>query len=172
MKSARHYTETAIDEIRLLDIIKSTDPHDRNAGKIVRLLHHFDIHGINGTHKCLVFEALGCNLYKLLVKNGQSGLHLNLVKSITRQVLQGLDYLHRKCHIIHTDIKPENILLVMGDVFQNMIDQLDDLKFPLVNGRTIIISAFINRASYLIVASFLQVRKVMTKQTLTKKSWK
>lgn len=27
------------------------------------------------------------------------------------QVLQGLDYLHTKCKIIHTDIKPENILL-------------------------------------------------------------
>lgn len=27
------------------------------------------------------------------------------------QVLQGLYYLHTKCWIIHTDIKPENILL-------------------------------------------------------------
>lgn len=27
------------------------------------------------------------------------------------QVLQGLYYLHAKCGIIHTDIKPENILL-------------------------------------------------------------
>ena len=27
------------------------------------------------------------------------------------QVLHGLDYLHTKCKIIHTDIKPENILL-------------------------------------------------------------
>ena len=27
------------------------------------------------------------------------------------QVLEGLDYLHTKCRIIHTDIKPENILL-------------------------------------------------------------
>ncbi|XP_051026518.1 SRSF protein kinase 1-like [Acomys russatus] len=27
------------------------------------------------------------------------------------EVLQGLDYLHTKCRIIHTDIKPENILL-------------------------------------------------------------
>ncbi len=26
-------------------------------------------------------------------------------------MLQGLDYLHDKCKIIHTDIKPENILL-------------------------------------------------------------
>lgn len=33
------------------------------------------------------------------------------------QVLQGLDYLHTKCKIIHTDIKPENILLEVGEVY-------------------------------------------------------
>jgi len=27
------------------------------------------------------------------------------------QTLQGLHYLHMKCKIIHTDIKPENILM-------------------------------------------------------------
>ena len=26
-------------------------------------------------------------------------------------MLEGLDYLHRKCGIIHTDIKPENVLV-------------------------------------------------------------
>jgi hypothetical protein len=31
------------------------------------------------------------------------------------QTLQGLDYLHSKCKIIHTDIKPENILLCVTD---------------------------------------------------------
>ena len=30
------------------------------------------------------------------------------------QVLLGLDYLHSKCGIIHTDIKPENILLCVS----------------------------------------------------------
>lgn len=33
------------------------------------------------------------------------------------QVLQGLDYLHTKCKIIHTDIKPENILLSVDEVY-------------------------------------------------------
>lgn len=33
------------------------------------------------------------------------------------QVLQGLDYLHTKCRIIHTDIKPENILLCVNDQY-------------------------------------------------------
>lgn len=32
-----------------------------------------------------------------------------------RQVLKALKYLHEKCHIIHTDIKPENILLCIDD---------------------------------------------------------
>lgn len=31
------------------------------------------------------------------------------------QVLEGLDYLHSKCRIIHTDIKPENILLCVTE---------------------------------------------------------
>lgn len=41
------------------------------------------------------------------------------------QVLQGLEYLHTKCHIIHTDIKPENILLVMDNA-ATMNQEIDD----------------------------------------------
>lgn len=33
------------------------------------------------------------------------------------QVLQGLNYLHTKCKIIHTDIKPENILLTVNEPY-------------------------------------------------------
>jgi len=33
------------------------------------------------------------------------------------QVLEGLDYLHTKCKIIHTDIKPENILICVDEAF-------------------------------------------------------
>ena len=31
------------------------------------------------------------------------------------QVLQGLAYTHAKCKIIHTDIKPENILICVDE---------------------------------------------------------
>ena len=33
------------------------------------------------------------------------------------QVLLGLDYLHTECGIIHTDIKPENILLCVSEEY-------------------------------------------------------
>ena len=29
------------------------------------------------------------------------------------QILEGLDYLHSKCKIIHTDLKPENVLMTV-----------------------------------------------------------
>lgn len=40
-------------------------------------------------------------------------------------MLQGLDYAHTKCNIIHTDIKPENILLVIDNAAP-MNQQIDD----------------------------------------------
>ena len=58
---------------------------------------------------------LGCNLLKLIIRSKYRGIPLENVRTIMRQVLEGLDYLHTKCQIIHTDIKPENILLCVDE---------------------------------------------------------
>lgn len=42
------------------------------------------------------------------------------------QVLQGLDYLHTCCKIIHTDIKPENILLCQAEGSSSSIPQVEN----------------------------------------------
>ncbi|XP_030570945.1 SRSF protein kinase 3 isoform X4 [Drosophila novamexicana] len=125
VKSAPHYIETAADEIRLLEAIRDADPLDVKRERIVRLMNHFTVRGVNGVHTCLVFEALGCSLYKLIVKNNYQGLAIAQVRNIIKQVLEGLDYLHSKCSIIHTDIKPENILLVIDNAAA-MNQQIDD----------------------------------------------
>ncbi|XP_041836678.1 SRSF protein kinase 1b isoform X2 [Melanotaenia boesemani] len=117
VKSAEHYTETALDEIKLLKSVRNTDPRDPNREKVVQLLDDFKISGMNGTHVCMVFEVLGYHLLKWIIKSNYQGLPLPCVKSIIRQVLQGLDYLHTKCKIIHTDIKPENILLTVNEPY-------------------------------------------------------
>ncbi|XP_012675580.2 SRSF protein kinase 1a isoform X2 [Clupea harengus] len=117
VKSAEHYTETALDEIKLLRSVRETDPVDPNRDKVVQLLDDFKISGVNGTHVCMVFEVLGHHLLKWIIKSNYQGLPLPCVKSIIRQVLQGLDYLHSKCNIIHTDIKPENILMSVNEPY-------------------------------------------------------
>ncbi|XP_028854827.1 SRSF protein kinase 1-like isoform X1 [Denticeps clupeoides] len=117
VKSAEHYTETALDEIKLLRSVRNTDQHDTNRERVVQLLDDFRISGVNGTHVCMVFEVLGHHLLKWIIKSSYQGLPLPCVKSIIRQVLQGLDYLHTKCKIIHTDIKPENILMGVNESY-------------------------------------------------------
>lgn len=62
---------------------------------------------------CMVFELLGSNMLKLISFYQYLGIPLRIVRDVAYQVLCGLDYLHRKCRIIHTDIKPENILLCL-----------------------------------------------------------
>ncbi|KAM9443873.1 SRSF protein kinase 1b isoform 3-T3 [Clarias gariepinus] len=117
VKSAEHYTETALDEIKLLRAVRTSDPNDPSGEKVVQLLDDFKVSGVNGTHVCMVFEVLGHHLLKWIIKSNYQGLPLPCVKSIIRQVLQGLDYLHTKCKIIHTDIKPENILMTVDESY-------------------------------------------------------
>ncbi|XP_054724206.1 SRSF protein kinase 3-like [Uloborus diversus] len=117
VKSASHYTETALDEIKLLRCVRESDPSDCFREKVVQLLDDFKISGVNGTHVCMVFEVLGHNLLKLIIRSNYQGIPLANVKLIIQQVIEGLDYLHRRCKIIHTDIKPENILIAVDETY-------------------------------------------------------
>lgn len=40
---------------------------------------------------------------------------MNVIRRMSKQILIGLDYLHRICGVIHTDLKPENVLLCLSD---------------------------------------------------------
>lgn len=115
VKSAHHFAETAKDEIKILKSVRDSEPNNPRRQKTVQLLDDFKISGVNGTHICMVFEVLGDNLLKLIRKSNYRGIPIENVKTITRQVLEGLDYLHTCCKIIHTDIKPENVLLCVDD---------------------------------------------------------
>ncbi|KDR71391.1 hypothetical protein GALMADRAFT_144070 [Galerina marginata CBS 339.88] len=134
VKSAPRYTETALDEIKLLQrlITSSTPPIAPSASNpsppaspshthpgrshVISFLDHFRHKGPNGIHVCMVFEVLGENLLGLIKRHQNKGVPMPLVKQIAKQILLGLDYMHRCCGVIHTDLKPENVLICIDDV--------------------------------------------------------
>ncbi|KAG6287050.1 hypothetical protein E4U46_004381 [Claviceps purpurea] len=75
------------------------------------LLDQFTHRGPNGDHVCLTFDVLGHDLYIEAATYKGGRLPVKAVKEIVRQLLMGLDFLHRKCGVIHTDLKSTNILL-------------------------------------------------------------
>ena len=56
---------------------------------------------------------MGVNLLELIKRYNYKGIPVEICKKISYQVLVGLDFLHRVCGVIHTDLKPENVLLCL-----------------------------------------------------------
>jgi serine/threonine protein kinase len=63
----------------------------------------------------MVFEILGVNFLEIIKRYDYKGVPLPLVRKLTRQCLIGLDYMHRMCKIIHTDFKPENVVICLRE---------------------------------------------------------
>ena len=118
LKCSQTTKQQAKDEIKLMQDVEMAGQGHPGQEAMVRLLDSF----LQGAHHCLVLQLLGPDLLACLHQcpHGTS-LHLINMKQVMRQVLQGLVFLHTKADIIHTDIKPENVVLVNpspGDLSQ------------------------------------------------------
>mmetsp|Transcript_603 Transcript_603/g.1743 ORF Transcript_603/g.1743 Transcript_603/m.1743 type:complete len:544 (+) Transcript_603:113-1744(+) len=114
VKSATNYTEAAKDEVKLLRAVRENNHRAAGTGHVVLLYDDFVHYGPNGKHVCMVMEVLGPNLLRVIKQHDYKGIPMNMVRRIVRQTLMGLESLHDHCRIIHTDIKPENILLSLN----------------------------------------------------------
>lgn len=89
------------------------------------MLDHFIFTGPHGKHIGMVFEIMGYNLLKIMKQYDWNGIPVPIVRVLAKQILLGIDYLHRLCNVIHTDIKPENAILCPNE--QQLIDHLDSI---------------------------------------------
>jgi serine/threonine-protein kinase SRPK3 len=113
-KSREDFIEASRDELEILEVIRNGEPRHYGAQNVVQLLNDFEFFGVSKSlHLCMVFEVLGDNLLTLLRRFNT--LNLNLVRVVAKQLLQGLTYIHDICEIIHTDIKPENVVICLTE---------------------------------------------------------
>ncbi|RDL34661.1 Uncharacterized protein BP5553_07789 [Venustampulla echinocandica] len=118
-QSTASETESSI----LKTIAQSTLPH-QGKEHIISLKDYFKHKGPNGEHGCLVFEPMGPSTATmverlpkpLLSKTGRSERYpIWMARSILRQALLGIDFLHR-IGIAHGDLQPGNLLFLARDL--------------------------------------------------------
>lgn len=102
IKNDLNWSLQAINEIKMLRLLNEKETNEN----ILKYYDHFNFR----SHMCIVTELLSINLYSLLEVSQFRGFSLNIVQSITKQILNGLQYMHR-LNVIHCDIKPENIMI-------------------------------------------------------------
>ncbi|XP_034109532.1 SRSF protein kinase 1-like [Drosophila albomicans] len=115
IKIAREaYTNNAMicvekDTLKELDRFGLKSPHRK---RIVEMFDDFLLVTPRTSLCCLVLEAMDGTVTDLIARDNR--LPLMTVKNISMQMFEGLAFLH-KCHIVHTDIKPENVFFTYID---------------------------------------------------------
>lgn len=112
-KSDPHYVDAARDEVKILKALREANgPFKRN---VVELRDYFEHKGPNGLHCCLTFDVLSKSILSLMKRFNYKGVPIPMIRVIARQILEGLQFIHDSCGVIHTDLKPENVLFVHCD---------------------------------------------------------
>lgn len=114
-KCQQSVTESTIYEIDLLRYLSAA----LTKCPMTRLLDTFPVVGEYGSHLCMVMPVHGANLLSIIdqmkaSKRRRNSTELRMIKEIIASSLVGLHELST-VNVIHTDIKPENIIATSPD---------------------------------------------------------
>lgn len=94
--------ESGEDEVDMLKKVRNKSPH------LINIVDDFIYESDEGEHVCMVLNLMAGTVYDL---GKQGPIQPKVVLAIIEQVLKAMSILNKKCTILHTDIKPENVLI-------------------------------------------------------------
>jgi dual specificity tyrosine-phosphorylation-regulated kinase 2/3/4 len=108
VRAGRENMQLALNEINILMRVKEQDIENRK--NILRIKDFI----VFRRHICIITELLATNLYQLLETNHFRPLDPQNVRAFAIQILFSLTFL-RQLGVVHSDIKPENVLMKQRD---------------------------------------------------------
>lgn len=133
--------DTNTNEIDVYKQLSKASPSHPGYSYIRTALDTFKIQHGADDHQCLVHKPMWDSWKDLLRWNPERRFSTELIKAGLCQLLLALDCLHTECHLVHTDIKADNIMMELVD--QNVLDAFttEELETPSarkqVNGTTV-----------------------------------
>uniref|UniRef100_A0A3B4WM51 Protein kinase domain-containing protein n=1 Tax=Seriola lalandi dorsalis TaxID=1841481 RepID=A0A3B4WM51_SERLL len=91
-------------EVAMLEAVRALDPDKKN---IVRFMEDFRFNELS----CLAFEMLDRSVWDLMKERDWEPLSVSEIRPVTHQLLVAFEAL-KNIGIMHTDLKPDNIMLV------------------------------------------------------------
>jgi serine/threonine protein kinase len=105
VRKIKRYYESAQIEAKIVDALNRRGGRGTSHCAVM-----FDAFTWN-QHFCMVFECLGPSLYDFLKRHRYQPFPYFCIRDFSQQLLETLDFLHG-FGLIHTDLKPENIILM------------------------------------------------------------
>jgi serine/threonine-protein kinase SRPK3 len=129
---------------KIAEKLVTTNPDHPGYTHVRFMLSTFKLRTRWGEHLCIVYDVLREPINICMEKWPPSRLFSpEKLRMILPALLQGLDYMHSECHVVHTDLKADNIMMGLGDTkvldkfVQHELDHPSPRKMPDHHGRII-----------------------------------
>jgi hypothetical protein len=121
--------EEGIEELKIYEIISKICKQNKNIKTLMMLKYSFILEKGKDKYVCMVMDLMAGSLYDIIkTEKYHRGLPEQTVERIEKQMNEAVKLLHN-FDIIHSDIKPENILVCgINKKYQKIMDKFNKLK--------------------------------------------